>query len=99
METKKICKSCGRELPITKFKNGRWGYVGVCIDCDTEHRRAKRQERLEKEAEEIAKATQEKRVLRLQDFTPRELMEELARRGYTGKLEYIETHVVDITNI
>lgn len=34
----------------------------------------------------------------LQDYTPRELMAELARRGYTGKLEYVERHIIDITN-
>lgn len=32
----------------------------------------------------------------LDKFAPRELMEELARRGYTGKLSYTKT--VDITN-
>lgn len=32
------------------------------------------------------------------DFTSRELMEELARRGYRGQLEYTEVRRIDITN-
>ena len=35
----------------------------------------------------------------LKDYTPRELMEELARRGYKGTLTYTETRTVDIQNI
>jgi hypothetical protein len=34
---------------------------------------------------------------KLEQFTPRELMEELARRGYAGTLTY--THKVDISKL
>jgi hypothetical protein len=98
METK-ICTSCGRELPINNFKKGRWGRVSICTECDTKHRREKREERAKAAAVADARLLAEKRQLCLKDFTPRELMEELARRGYTGKLEYVETHVIDIANI
>ena len=36
---------------------------------------------------------------RLKDFTPRELMVELARRGYKGSLEFTETRVIDIQRL
>ena len=33
METK-VCKDCGRELPITSFKLSRYGVrVAVCTEC------------------------------------------------------------------
>lgn len=35
----------------------------------------------------------------LSEFTPIELMKELAHRGYSGKLEYPEIRVVDISKI
>lgn len=36
--------------------------------------------------------------MRLSEFTPRELMEELVRRGYKGKLSYTEVHEIDLSN-
>lgn len=32
----------------------------------------------------------------LEDFTPRQLMEELKRREYTGKLQYVEVKTIDM---
>jgi hypothetical protein len=46
-----------------------------------------------KKNEEDARA--ENRRLCLSDFTPRELMLELKRRGYEGRLTYVETHMID----
>lgn len=38
METK-ICKTCGRELPLSDFKKTRWGgYAGTCNECVKEKR-------------------------------------------------------------
>jgi hypothetical protein len=45
--------------------------------------------------EELANA----RKLRLADFTPRELMQELKRKGYEGKLTYVETHTIDLSTL
>ena len=76
METK-ICKQCGRELPIDHFRKTRWGgYYTNCNDCV----RVKAQETKKENAEVIKKS-------KLADFTPRQLMEELARRGYEGKIQ------------
>lgn len=97
----KVCKCCGRELPIEQFKITRQSSgnrASVCTPCTV----AKRVEtlRLRKQAarEEEAGKMQEARLLRLVDFTPRELMEELARRGYKGKLTYTQVHEIDIEN-
>jgi len=35
----------------------------------------------------------------LGDFTPRQLMEELRRRGYTGKLQFVEVKTVDLNTL
>ena len=32
----------------------------------------------------------------LADYTPRQLMEELKRRGYTGKLQFVEVKTIDL---
>ena len=87
METQK-CKCCGRELPVENFKMTRWSTrAQVCNDCALEHRKGNH------------KAKQYgARQLTLQDYTPRELMEELARRGYEGKLTYTRVETIDITN-
>lgn len=46
METK-LCKVCGRELPLTAFKNTRWGghRVTICNACVKEKRAQIRYER------------------------------------------------------
>lgn len=97
METK-ICKCCGRELHVSNFKKSRWGgYVSVCLDCDKKHRAEKRQARLDEQKKKVEDVRAENRQLCLADFTPRELMAELKRRGYEGKITYIETHTIDLS--
>ena len=98
MENLKRCKCCGRELPIENFKEGRWGRTSVCLECETNHRREKKLER--QEAAKRAKEDEifEKKRLALEDFTPRELMNELARRGYKGTLSYTRVETIDIEN-
>lgn len=94
METK-ICKCCGKELPITEFAvrgirgmKGERKVTDFCKSCMAE-----------KVASGRNKAMNNVRVMRLRDFTPRELMEELKRRGYEGKLTYVETHTIDLSTI
>lgn len=82
----KKCSKCGRTLPADKFhKNSKSkdGLYSYCKDC-TKERDSLRGKKRRQES--------------IKDFTARELMEELARRGYTGKLEYVEIHTIDITN-
>lgn len=95
----KVCKCCGRELPIKNFKKTRWGtIVSVCTECATQKLRdnkiRKQQEEEMAKAREYAKKSERQKMLK--QYTPRELMEELARRGYTGELRY--TTKIDITN-
>jgi ribosome-binding protein aMBF1 (putative translation factor) len=98
-ETVKTCKCCGRTLDISNFKKGRWGYVSVCLDCDKKHRAEKRQARLDEQKQKVENVRAENRQLCLADFTPRELMAELKRRGYEGNLTYTETHTIDLSKL
>ena len=99
METK-VCKCCGRELSIDHFKKSRWGYtVSVCHECDKKHREEKRQARIEEQKQKVEDVRAENRQLCLADFTPRELMAELKRRGYEGKITYVETHTIDLSTL
>lgn len=95
METK-VCKCCGRELPIESFMKNSLGVSSICKECIQEKKQSKREEtkRLKKQAVDAINA----RALRLADFTPRELMEELARRGYKGKLKVVHVEEIDISN-
>ena len=95
----KVCKCCGRELPISNFKKGRWGYVSVCTECDKQHRAENKQSRINMAKQKIEDVRAENRQLCLADFTPRELMAELKRRGYEGKLVYTETHTIDLSTL
>lgn len=95
----KVCRCCGRELPIGNFKKGRWGYVSVCNECDKQHRAENRQARIDKAKQKVEDVRAENRQLCLADFSPRELMLELKRRGYEGKITYVETHTIDLSTL
>ena len=87
-----ICKECGKELSENNFKMTRWGKrAEVCNECATRKMNAS------KAAKKVADE-RNRRELRLKDFTPRELMEELAFRGYEGKLTFTRVETIDITN-
>lgn len=95
METK-VCSCCGRELPIENFKNNGYGKVrGICSECmgkkiSEGHKNKKNIRNLEDEI-------QKSRNARLEDFTPRELIGELKRRGYEGKLTYTKIETIDLS--
>lgn len=95
----KKCRCCGRELPISNFKKGRWGVVSVCMDCDKQHRAEKRQARIDEQKKKVEDIRAENRQLCLADFSPRELMAELKRRGYEGKIRYVEVHEINLNDI
>jgi len=101
-QDKKSCICCGQVKTLNHFKMTRWGKrVNVCTECANQKARdnkiRKQQEQEMAKAREDAKKSE--RQLRLADFTPRELIERLRDLGYTGKLNYIETHVIDLENI
>ena len=99
MEAEKTCKICGRTLPETEFKMTRWGVrAGVCNKCATDKRVLTLDVKKQQEQKDTQAQLNDARKLRLAEFTPRELMEELARRGYQGKLTYTVTQTIDINN-
>lgn len=95
METR-VCKCCGRELPVDKFANKHLGVAKTCKECNA--RKIAEAKAAKKNATDLNKELQKARNLKLNDFTPRELMAELARRGYQGTLTYTETHEINIAD-
>ena len=98
-QDKKSCKCCGQVKTLDHFKLTRWGTrVNVCTECANQKARdnkiRKQQEQEMAKAREDAKKSERQKML--EQYTPRELMNELARRGYTGELTY--TMKIDITN-
>lgn len=96
METK-TCKCCGKELPIEDFAKNAWGYTSVCKERNIKNRRASqlKKKQITQQQNDVVNA----RHLKLHDFTPRELMEELKRRGYEGVLRYVQVHEIDLATI
>lgn len=98
METK-VCKECGRELPVNLFKKTRWGtQVNVCNECTTRKLRKTKEEKKGVVSVQLNENIIRAKKMRLAEFTPRELMEELVRRGYQGKLTYTEVHEIDLSH-
>lgn len=97
MEQTQKCRSCGRELPLSEYRPSRLGLLKTCNECMCKHQKeAKLSKKLSRlKEDEVEKA----RVMRLSDFTPRELMCELKRRGYEFKMEYTEVHVINSKDI
>ena len=96
----KVCKCCGRELPISNFKTTRWGSkVSVCTECSTNKLRENKKKRLDEQKQKVEDVRAENRKLCLSDFSPRELMTELKRRGYEGTLTYVETHTINLSTL
>lgn len=96
METK-VCKFCGIEKPIEEFYVNGQGVTSCCKECHT--RRMVEGRKRSKEIKQRLNDVENSKKLRLADFTPRELMEELKRRGYEGKLTYVETHTIDLSTL
>lgn len=89
----KTCARCNRTLPIAAFRLTRWGtFASTCNNCMNKAKEERR-------ARNKAAHEEQMRTMRLQDFSPRELMEELARRGYDGTLTFTETHSINISKI
>lgn len=97
METK-VCKCCGRELPVSDFRKTRLGIMATCNECIRQNQiKAKAEKKNRKNFEvEIEKA----RTARLSDFTPRELMAELKSRGFRwDKMQVTVVQEVDYNKI
>lgn len=88
MELLHRCKRCGEEKPVTEFWRNKHGYSDVCRACA-----------LVKRVNTHLAVKDEKRISVLSEFTPRELMLELKRRGFEGQLTVTETHIIDLAKI
>lgn len=97
MEEKRICKQCGKELPLKDFYRNKYGFTNVCKVCANANRSSKRKKK--DEVAELKRQLETCRLLRISQFSPRELMAELYRQGYDGTLTYTETHTVDISKM
>lgn len=80
----KRCPKCGRELPLSEFyvkKGAADGLQAWCKECQktASHNRF------------ASKAHCKCCNPELGRFTPRQLIEELRARGYTGELKYVQT--------
>lgn len=95
METK-VCECCGRELPLDQFIKRSFGMSHICKKCNGE--RIKEARERKKGAKNLEQELEHARQMRLHEFTPRELMEELASRGYKGKLTYTHVEEINIEN-
>lgn len=75
-----ICKTCGKDKPEDMFYKTKTGkcypYCKECFNRKVRERRKLRQEEKVQQSGELSR------------YTPRELIEELKRRGYKGKLTY-----------
>lgn len=86
METK-ICKKCGKELPVDKFyknKSQKDGFGYYCKDCVNAYKSSKKNQC----RWGGGKLTKVFANPGLAKFKPRELIEELKARGYKGTLTY-----------
>lgn len=95
--TTRVCKVCGRELPAEQFTVNAWGITNVCKECHSQKIKegVEKRKKLKQQAVDAKNA----RNLRLQDFTPRELMKRLYELGYEGTLRFTRVENIDITKI
>ena len=88
MENMKTCKKCGKELPMTEFyahKNAKDGLLNVCKSCHIAQTTAIRKARRASGGGNLKNVYSNPE---LASFTPKQLMDELAARGYhaSGKV-------------
>ena len=93
----KVCKCCGRELSVSEFRRTKLGVMNTCQECVRQHQiTAKLDKKLAKlKKDEVSEA----RSMRLEDFTPRQLMARLKELGYEGKLTYTRTETIDLAKL
>lgn len=84
----KECTKCHRTLPESDFykKSGSPdGLQYVCKECQSDYFKERTKKKQGGGANRVFSNPD------LARFTPRQLMEELRARGYTGELKYVQT--------
>lgn len=104
----KVCKECGRELPVEMFgrhPKTKDGWQPLCKDCRSKKVKAafaakkpeipaEAVEKLQELEATVAKALEPSPEIR--KFTDADLFRELSRRGWTGDLVRIEKRTLKI---
>jgi hypothetical protein len=102
----KVCKECGRELPVEMFgkhPKAKDGYQPLCKECRSRKMKAAAKkpeipaeavEKLQELEATVAKALEPSPEIR--KFTDADLFRELSRRGWTGDLVRIEKRTIKI---
>jgi hypothetical protein len=75
LKESKVCKCCGKLLPLSMFNRQSRGYRNTCKSC-------------------LSKGNT--RSEKFKDIDTNELIEELRRRGYRGKMRYTVDYEVTI---
>lgn len=95
METK-ICKKCGRELPLEAFGKSSRSLDGLRDHCKECVNRQQRDEYARRKAKEQGISTETPMgggIEELKQFTPRQLLKELKSRGYVWSNMYIKKNI------
>ena len=90
-EATNVCGHCGRELPVSEFNKRSASQDGLQFWCrDCQHNASG--ESYKRRRDVVSSLSHDDASNPLASFKPRELIEELRRRGYKGKLTY--THEI-----
>ena len=92
----KICKKCGRELPLEAFGNlstSPDGKYDRCKECVNQQQKINRDQRKAKEQGISTETPMGGGIDALKVFTPRQLLKELKSRGYIWENMYIKKKV------
>lgn len=92
----KICKKCGRELPLEAFGNlsrNPDGLYDYCKECVNRQQRDEYARRKAKEQGITSELPMGGGIDALKIFTPRQLLKELKSRGYVWTGMYVKRDV------
>lgn len=87
----KLCFKCKRTLPRYMFwknTNASDGLYSYCKECCSKIKKKQREEKKLRQGGNLKKIYSDSK---LAIFTPRQLIEELKSRGYSGELKYTQT--------
>lgn len=87
METK-ICPRCHKEIPVSGFyknSSAKDGFDSMCKECRSKCQKEYYSMKSQHNSPNGGGNPE------LSRFTPRQLIEELRARGYTGELKYVQT--------